>query len=138
VALDLQYCSIYDPYFWRHERLWKVPGEVYLHTFDGTPFKNLVWRGLGVRIGKRVFDDGCYLTERTLTTIGDDCMLNAGSRGPGDQGLSARVPQLESRGRLPSLPPRGPRRQRRRHPRARKPSAVMTITNTRMMIIRDL
>jgi non-ribosomal peptide synthetase-like protein len=75
-----QYCSIYDPYFWRHERLWKVPGEAYLHMFDGTPFKNLIWRGLGVRTGKRVFDDGCYLTERTLTTIGDDVMLNMGSK----------------------------------------------------------
>ena len=27
----------------------------------GTPFKNLVWRLLGVRIGRRVFDDGCFL-----------------------------------------------------------------------------
>ena len=78
--LEPKYCSIYDPYFWRHERLWKVPGEGYLHMFDGTPFKNLIWRGLGVRIGKRVFDDGCYLTERTLTTIGDDVMLNMGSK----------------------------------------------------------
>ena len=47
---------------------------------DGTPFKNLIWRGLGVRVGRRVFDDGCYLTERTLTTIGDDCMLNANTK----------------------------------------------------------
>jgi non-ribosomal peptide synthetase-like protein len=78
--LQPQYCSIYDPYFWRHERLWKVPGEGYLRMFDGTPFKNLIWRGLGVRTGKRVFDDGCYLTERTLTTIGDDVMLNMGSK----------------------------------------------------------
>ena len=78
--LQPRYCSIYDQYFWRHERLWKVPGELYLHAFDGTPFKNLVWRGLGVRIGKRVFDDGCYLTERTLTTLGDDCILNAGTK----------------------------------------------------------
>ena len=78
--LEPKYCSIYDPYFWRHERLWKVPGEGYLHMFDGTPFKNLIWRGLGVRIGKRVFDDGCYITERTLTTVGDDVMLNAGTK----------------------------------------------------------
>ena len=78
--LQPRYCSIYDPYFWRHERLWKVPGEAYLHMFDGTPFKNLIWRGLGVRTGKRVFDDGCYLTERTLTTIGDDVTLNMGSK----------------------------------------------------------
>ncbi|MEV0372442.1 Pls/PosA family non-ribosomal peptide synthetase [Streptomyces sp. NPDC050636] len=72
-------CSIYDPYFWWHERLWKVPDE-YLNVFNGTPFKNVIWRLLGVRLGSRVFDDGCYLTERKLTTIGNDCTLNAGSK----------------------------------------------------------
>ncbi|MFG2945856.1 Pls/PosA family non-ribosomal peptide synthetase [Streptomyces adustus] len=69
-------CSIYDPYFWWHERLWKVPDH-HLAVFNGTPFKNVVWRLLGVRIGRRVFDDGCYITERTLTAIGDDCTLGA-------------------------------------------------------------
>jgi non-ribosomal peptide synthetase-like protein len=78
--LEPRYCSIYDPYFWRHERLWKVPGNIYLHMFDGTPFKNLIWRLLGVRTGRRVFDDGCYLTERTLAVIGDDCTLNMGTK----------------------------------------------------------
>ncbi|MFI9253468.1 Pls/PosA family non-ribosomal peptide synthetase [Streptomyces sp. NPDC053069] len=78
-ALRPRLCSIYDPYFWWHERLWKVPDH-YLNLFNGTPFKALVWRLLGVRIGRRVFDDGCYLTERTLTTIGDECTLNAGSK----------------------------------------------------------
>ncbi|WP_326648058.1 MULTISPECIES: Pls/PosA family non-ribosomal peptide synthetase [unclassified Streptomyces] len=78
-ALKPQLCSIYEPYFWWHERLWKVPDE-YLNVFNGTPFKNVIWRMLGVRIGNRVFDDGCYLTERTLTTIGNDCTLNAGSK----------------------------------------------------------
>ncbi|MFI0733926.1 Pls/PosA family non-ribosomal peptide synthetase [Streptomyces sp. NPDC021225] len=78
-ALRPRLCSIYDPYFWWHERLWKVPDE-YLDVFNGTPFKNVIWRLLGVRIGSRVFDDGCYMTERTLTTVGDDCTLNAGSK----------------------------------------------------------
>ncbi|MEU6665329.1 Pls/PosA family non-ribosomal peptide synthetase [Streptomyces sp. NPDC046727] len=78
-ALRPRLCSIYDPYFWWHERLWKVPDH-YLNVFNGTPFKALVWRLLGVRIGRRVFDDGCYLTERTLATIGDDCTLGAGSK----------------------------------------------------------
>ncbi|OAH13655.1 Pls/PosA family non-ribosomal peptide synthetase [Streptomyces jeddahensis] len=78
-GLRPQLCSIYDPYFWWHERLWKVPDE-YLNVFNGTPFKNVIWRLLGVRLGSRVFDDGCYLTERMLTTIGDDCTLNAGSK----------------------------------------------------------
>ncbi len=78
--LQPKYCSIYDPYFWRHERLWKVPAMDFLHMFDGTPFKNVIWRLFGVRLGKRVFDDGCYLTERTLAAIGDDCTLNMGSK----------------------------------------------------------
>ncbi|EHR62039.1 Pls/PosA family non-ribosomal peptide synthetase [Saccharomonospora cyanea] len=72
-------CSIYQPYFWWHERFWKVP-DTYLDFFNGTPFKSLVWRMLGVRVGRRLLDDGCFITERTLTTIGDDCTLNAGSK----------------------------------------------------------
>ena len=67
------------PPFWRHERAWKVPSETYFRLFDGTPFKPSLWRLLGVRIGRRVFDDGCFLTERTFTAIGDNCTLNAGS-----------------------------------------------------------
>ncbi|MFI2642294.1 Pls/PosA family non-ribosomal peptide synthetase [Streptomyces sp. NPDC018610] len=78
-ALRPRLCSIYDPYFWWHERLWKVPDR-YLAVFNGTPFKPLVWRLMGVRVGRRVFDDGCYITERTLAAIGDDCTLNAGSK----------------------------------------------------------
>ncbi|MFH9399595.1 Pls/PosA family non-ribosomal peptide synthetase [Streptomyces sp. NPDC017638] len=74
-----QLCSIYDRNFWLHERLWKVPVQ-YLNVFNGTPFKALVWRLLGVRMGKRVFDDGCFITERTLAAIGDECTLNAGSK----------------------------------------------------------
>ncbi len=72
-------CSIYERDFWRHERLWKVSSVGYLMALNGTPFKNVTWRLLGVRIGRRVFDDGCMLTERAFTTIGDDCTLNAGT-----------------------------------------------------------
>ncbi|MGW7369231.1 Pls/PosA family non-ribosomal peptide synthetase [Streptomyces sp. NPDC054841] len=73
------YCSIYEPSFWRHERFWKMASVAFVHAFDGTPFKNLVWRLLGARIGKRVFDDGLSLVERTPVTIGDDCTFNVGS-----------------------------------------------------------
>jgi non-ribosomal peptide synthetase-like protein len=38
-----------------------------------------VWRLLGLRIGRRVFDDGCAIPEKTLAAVGDDAMLNAGS-----------------------------------------------------------
>ena len=77
-SLRPRYCSIYNPYFWWHERYWKLMAPL-VGMFDGTPFKGLVWRLLGVRVGRRVFDDGCSIAERTLVTIGDHCTLNAGS-----------------------------------------------------------
>ena len=73
-----QYCSIYDPYFWWHERYWKLLTPM-AGLFNGTPFKSLIWRLVGVRIGRRVFDDGCAIPERTLVTIGDYCTLGAGT-----------------------------------------------------------
>ncbi len=39
----------------------------------------MIWRLLGVRLGRRVFDDGCGMPEKSLVTIGDDVTLNAGS-----------------------------------------------------------
>jgi non-ribosomal peptide synthetase-like protein len=74
-----QYCSIYDPYFRWHERFWKMNVGRYISVFNGTPFKSAVWRLLGVRVGRRVFDDGCGIVEKTLVTIGDCCTLNLGS-----------------------------------------------------------
>ena len=74
-----QYCSIYDPYFWWHERFWKLS----LSPFDQAARRHTVQehlsRLLGVRIGRKVFDDGCAIPEKTLVTIGDHCTLNAGS-----------------------------------------------------------
>ena len=69
-------CSIYDPGFWWVERVWKLHPINFLHIFDGTPFKNALWRLIGVRVGRRVFDDGVYISEPTLTFIGDECVFN--------------------------------------------------------------
>ena len=74
--LPVLFCSIYEPAMWRHERYWKVPSAGYLAAFAGTPFINMILRGMGAHIGHRVFNDGCGLTERSLVTIGDDCTLN--------------------------------------------------------------
>jgi non-ribosomal peptide synthetase-like protein len=76
-GLQPEFCSIYEAAYWRQERLWKLSTNFYLALFNGTPLKILVWRMLGVRVGRRVFDDGCYIPERTLVTIGDGCVLNA-------------------------------------------------------------
>ena len=78
-AMSPRFCSIYDPYFWWHERFWKMSAGGFLGLFDGTPMKAVVWRLLGVRMGRRVFDDGCAIPEKTLVHIGDDVVLNAGS-----------------------------------------------------------
>jgi non-ribosomal peptide synthetase-like protein len=77
-SLQPKYCSIYDPYFWLHERYWKMEAPL-INAFNGTPFKSVLLRLVGVKVGKRVFDDGCAFTERMLATVGDDCTLNAES-----------------------------------------------------------
>jgi non-ribosomal peptide synthetase-like protein len=69
-------CSIYEPAFWWVERVWKLHPIHFLHIFDGTPFKSLLWRLIGVRIGKRMYDDGVFISEPTLTVIGDECVFN--------------------------------------------------------------
>ncbi|PYP07283.1 MAG: peptide synthetase, partial [Gemmatimonadetes bacterium] len=58
-------CSIYDSRFWWVERVWKLHPINFLHLFDGTPFKSVLWRLIGVRFGKRVFDDGVFISEPT-------------------------------------------------------------------------
>src|SRR5436309_4450424 len=72
-------CSIYDPGFWSVERVWKLHPISFLDHFDGTPFKSVLWRLIGVRFGKRVFDDGVFISEPTLTVTGDECVLNTQS-----------------------------------------------------------
>jgi non-ribosomal peptide synthetase-like protein len=73
-------CSIYHLDFWSAERLWKMNPIHYLHAFDGTPFKNVLWRLMGVRIGRRVFDDGAHISDPSLTAIGDESVLNYQSK----------------------------------------------------------
>ena len=70
--------SIYDPYFWSHERHWKLSDSPIMTLFKGTPFKNVISRLLGVKIGRKVYDDGCSITERTLIEIGDYCQPQRG------------------------------------------------------------
>ncbi len=69
-------CTLYDQRFWSVERHWKVADTPLSKLFIGTPFRTLVLRALGVKVGKRVFDDGCMPTEKTLIEIGDFCTLN--------------------------------------------------------------
>ena len=66
--------SIYDLQSWKIERFWKLSREPRL--FNGTPLKGWIWRMHGVRVGRRLFDDGTLITDKTMTTIGDDCVLN--------------------------------------------------------------
>jgi non-ribosomal peptide synthetase-like protein len=71
--------TIYDPYFWSHERHWKLSDTPVMELFGGTPIKNLILWMAGVQMGRKVYDAGCSITERTLTQIGDYANLNEGS-----------------------------------------------------------
>ena len=77
--LSPHYCSIYEPYYWFHERYWKINETRWISLFDGTPFKPIMWRLLGVRVGKKLYDDGSEIIEKTLVEIGDHCTLGAGT-----------------------------------------------------------
>jgi non-ribosomal peptide synthetase-like protein len=68
--------TMYDEYFWFHERHWKFCGNPLPYLFKGTPFKNLISRLLGVKLGKKVFDDGGKFYDKTLIEIGDYANFN--------------------------------------------------------------
>jgi non-ribosomal peptide synthetase-like protein len=79
-GMQPKYCSIYQKGFWESERFFKMQSRPGLHSaFIGTPIQSWLWRMLGVRLGRRLFDDGCGMSEKNLVTIGDDVALNAGS-----------------------------------------------------------
>ena len=70
---------VLDPYFWFHERHWKLTGLwMIAPAFSGTPFKNIISWLQGVRMGRKIFDDGCEFDENTLIEIGDYTNLNVG------------------------------------------------------------
>ena len=78
-GLHAQIVSMYDESFWLHERYWKFSGNPLNTLFNGTPFKNLLTRLLGVKIGQKVFDDGSNTFDKTLITLGDYVNLNKAS-----------------------------------------------------------
>jgi non-ribosomal peptide synthetase-like protein len=77
--LEPKLASIYDPYFWFHERHWKLSESPTTGLFSGTPFRALMFRAMGMKVGRKVFDCSRSITERTLTEIGDYANLNEGS-----------------------------------------------------------
>jgi non-ribosomal peptide synthetase-like protein len=75
-----KYCSIYEKGFWESERFFKMQAGPGLNAvFIGTPFQSWFWRLVGVRLGKRLFDDGGGMSEKNMVTLGDDVELNVGT-----------------------------------------------------------
>ena len=69
----------YDRAFWEIERFWKLSGAgSHASFFAGTPFRPMVLRLAGARVGRCVYDDGANMSERTLVEIGDGAALNQG------------------------------------------------------------
>lgn len=77
--LEPMECAVLDAPFWNIEHHWKLAEHPLMGLFRGTPFKNVISRALGIRIGKKVFDDGAIVTEKTLLEVGDYCTLNEGA-----------------------------------------------------------
>ena len=44
----------------------------------GTPFRGMLLRAMGVKVGAKLFDSSKWITERPLTEIGDHVNLNEG------------------------------------------------------------
>lgn len=76
--LEPRVATIYDPYFWFHERHWKLADTPIMTILTGTPFRPMILRLLNVKVGRRVFDGGSIIAERSLVEIGDDAVLNEG------------------------------------------------------------
>jgi non-ribosomal peptide synthetase-like protein len=73
-----KHCSIYEIDFWRTERFFKLCARANVHRLlNGTPFKSILWRLVGVHVGKRLYDDGAGMSEKNIITLGDDVILNA-------------------------------------------------------------
>jgi non-ribosomal peptide synthetase-like protein len=70
--------SIYHPDFWFHERHWKYAETALMSLFSGTPFKNVISRLAGIRVGHKVFDDGAQFIDKTMLSVGAGSNLNHG------------------------------------------------------------
>jgi non-ribosomal peptide synthetase-like protein len=70
--------SIYDPYFWWHERHWKLNAFPILGMFAGTPFRGMLLRAMGMKVGAKLFDFSLGIPERQLVEVGDYTNLNEG------------------------------------------------------------
>lgn len=72
-------CTIHEPYFWRIERHWKLGATMLRSAFAGTPLRPLLLRAMGLKIGRKVFEDGATIPEKGLVEIGDNCCINVAS-----------------------------------------------------------
>ncbi len=113
--------SIYDPYFWFHERHWKLSESPITGLFSGTPFRVLLLRALGMKVGAKVFDCSRSITERTLTR---SRRLRQSQRGLRAAGALARGGRVQVRSHPPRQRmlgrPRRLRALRRHHGRPRR------------------
>ncbi|MFY0611107.1 MAG: amino acid adenylation domain-containing protein [Hyphomicrobiaceae bacterium] len=72
-------CTIHDSYFWWVERHWKLSETAVKYAFPGTPFRPMLLRLIGLKIGRKVYEGGAGISEKLLVEIGDNCCINIGS-----------------------------------------------------------
>jgi len=71
-------CTIHQPHFWWIERHWKLGETLLKHAMPGTPFRPMILRLLGLKVGAKLFEDGSVIPEKPLVEIGDNVCINAG------------------------------------------------------------
>ncbi len=78
VRMKPSQCTIHDPHFWWVERHWKLGETPIKGAFRGTPLRGWIYRALGAKVGRKLFDDGSVIPEKPLVAIGDNVCINAG------------------------------------------------------------
>lgn len=77
--MDAHNCTIHDPYFWQVERHWKFGETLVKYALTGTPFRPMMLRLVGLKVGRKVYDGGAGIAEKKLVEIGDHCCINTGT-----------------------------------------------------------
>lgn len=72
-------CTIHEPYFWHVERHWKLGETLVKYALTGTPFRPMMLRLVGLKVGRKVYDAGAGIAEKKLVEIGDHCCINTGT-----------------------------------------------------------
>ena len=77
--LHPQYCSMMPSYVLAARTLLESASTAYIQLFNGTPYKSLIWRLLGVRNWPPPIQRRLHIVERSLVSVGSDVHAERGN-----------------------------------------------------------